>query len=198
VSALERRQFPHPPDIRDDYFNLLIVGRLDRVKGHHVAIEAVAKEARLAEVHLYIVGTGPCESELRTLAESLGIAARVHMLGFRRNAYDYIAHCDILLMPSLHEGLPYTLLEAMALGVPVVASRVGGLGEVIQDRRTGLLVPPQDMNALAVAIRILHQDSALRTRLGEAARQLQRTQYSLEAMTQSYLQLYRDLQARPA
>jgi glycosyltransferase involved in cell wall biosynthesis len=116
------------------------------------------------------------------------------MLGFRRNAYDYIAHCKVLLMPSLHEGLPYTLLEAMALGIPAVASRVGGLAEVIQDDATGILVPPRDVPALSAAIRRLHRDDALRVRLGEAARQLQRAQYSLEAMTGRYIQIYWDLQ----
>jgi glycosyltransferase involved in cell wall biosynthesis len=194
VRAMERDQFPRPSEMRDEWFNLLLVGRLDSVKGHHLAIEAMAAEGIAPDVHLHILGVGPRESELLDLAGSLRIASRVHMLGFRRNAYDYIAHCKVLLMPSLHEGLPYTLLEAMALGIPAVASRVGGLAEVIQDDATGILVPPRDVPALSAAIRRLHRDDALRVRLGEAARQLQRAQYSLEAMTGRYIQIYWDLQ----
>jgi glycosyltransferase involved in cell wall biosynthesis len=117
--------------------------------------------------------------------------------GFQRNVYDYIAHCDALLMPSLHEGLPYTLLEAMALGIPVIASRVGGLAEVIEDGRTGLLLPPEDAPALAAAIRQLQRDAGLRARLGAAALEIQRSRYSLNAMTESYLRVYRDLQRQP-
>lgn len=197
VPAMERSQFLRPPDMREAWFNLLIAGRLDRVKGHHLAIEAVAAEELSADVHLHIVGVGPREPELQALAESLGVSDRVHMLGFRRNVYDYIAYSNALLMPSLHEGLPYTLLEAMALGIPVIASRVGGLAEVIQDNATGLLVPPHDVAALAAAIQQLHRDDALRARLGKAARQAQRTRYSLEAMTCGYVQVYRSLRLQP-
>jgi glycosyltransferase involved in cell wall biosynthesis len=128
---------------------------------------------------------------LRTLAEARGITNRVHILGFRRNVFDYLAHCNVLLMPSQHEGLPYTLLEAMALGIPIVAARVGGLAEVIQDGSTGLLVPPQDSAALTRAILRLYEDPALRSRLGEQARLLQQTRYSLQAMTERYLAIYR-------
>ena len=96
-------------------------------------------------------------------------------------------------MPSLHEGLPYTLLEAMALGVPIIASRVGGLAEVLQDNITALLTPPRDAASLALAIIRLHNDKGLCSRLGEEGRRLQQTKYSLEVMTESYLAIYRAL-----
>jgi glycosyltransferase involved in cell wall biosynthesis len=96
-------------------------------------------------------------------------------------------------MPSLHEGLPYTLLEAMALGKPVIASRVGGLAEVIEDGITGILVQPGDPVALADAIQRLVAAPSLRMRLGEEAQRVQRARYSLEAMTSSYLQLYHEV-----
>ena len=79
-----------------------------------------------------IIGTGPLTAELKGLAEELGVSDRVRFLGFKKNVYDYMAHCDALIMPSLHEGLPYTVLEAMSLGLPVIASRVGGLAEVLE------------------------------------------------------------------
>jgi len=193
VANMNRDQFPCPPEMREDWFSLLVVGRLDIVKGHHLAIEAIAAESVPHDIHLHIVGVGPRETELRALAKASGVTDRVHFLGFRRNIYDYIAHCNLLLMPSLHEGLPYTLLEAMALGIPIVASRVGGLAEVIQDESTGLLVPPQDSAALTRAILRIYEDPALRSRLGEQARLLQQTRYSLQAMTERYLAIYREL-----
>lgn len=99
-------------------------------------------------------------------------------------------------MPSLHEGLPYTLLEAMALGTPVIASRVGGLAEIIQDDATGLLVAPGNAGALADAIRKLIADPSFRTRLGDAAQRLQRAKYTLEAMADSYIDVYRGVLTR--
>ena len=196
VESMDRSQFSRPVEMRDEWFNLLIVGRLDTVKGHHIAIEAIAADNLSRETHLHLVGLGPREQELRKLAQSIGVARRVHILGFRRNVYDYIAHCDALLMPSLHEGLPYTLLEAMALGTPIVASRVGGLAEVLQDNDTALLTPPRDAASIALAIARLHNDRGLCSRLGEGSRRLQQRKYSLEAMTQSYLAIYRTLRTK--
>jgi glycosyltransferase involved in cell wall biosynthesis len=92
----------------------------------------------------------------------------------------------------LHEGLPYTLLEAMALGVPIIASRVGGLEEVLEDGATALLAPVGDHAALARAIARLHADPELRRRLSENARGLQQAQYSLERMTERYLAVYQE------
>jgi glycosyltransferase involved in cell wall biosynthesis len=177
----------------NDWFNVVMVGRLDIVKGPHIALEAIAAENLPQDVHLHIIGTGPCEMELQARAKTEGAANRVHILGFQRNVYDYIAHCNVLLMPSLHEGLPYTLLEAMALGIPIIASRVGGLAEVIQDESTGLLIPPQDVGALAQAICRLYRDPAFRAQLGNQARRLHQAKYSLEMMTERYLSVYCEL-----
>lgn len=185
--------FPRPPEYFEGVFNLAIVGRLDTVKGHRFAIEAMSMQGVAANTHLHVVGTGPCESELRALAEAIGIGDRVHFVGFRRNVYDYIAHCDALLMPSLHEGLPYALLEAMALATPIIASNVGGLAEVLRDGFTALLVPPSDAEALARAISRLVNNPDLGHRLAQEAQLVQRLTYSVDAMTESYLAVYREL-----
>lgn len=195
VANLDQDRMLRPPEFQEDCFNLVIVGRLDSVKGHHLAIEALASESLPPNLHLHIVGIGPCELALRALAEANRVAHRVHFLGFRRNVYDYIAHCHALLMPSLHEGLPYTLLEAMSLGIPIIASRVGGLAEVLQDGDTALLVPPADVTALAQAIARLHAESELRYKLGEHARHCQRMHYSLQVMTSRYLSIYQEAAA---
>jgi glycosyltransferase involved in cell wall biosynthesis len=190
VESMERQQFPRPQELQNDWFNLLIVGRLETVKGQQLAIEAMAALGQSADIHLHILGAGPREADLRSLAESLGISDRVHILGFRHNVYAHIAHCDILLVPSLHEGLPYILLEAMAIGVPVIASQVGGLAEVIENDVTGLLITPNDATALARAIRRLKSDSSLRERLGHQGQLTQRAKYSLTAMVDKYLTVY--------
>lgn len=195
VANLDRDRLQRPPEFREDWFNLVIVGRLDSVKGHHLAIQAAASENLPRNLHLHIVGVGPCEPVLRALAEHNKIAQRVHFLGFRRNVYDYIAHCDALLMPSLHEGLPYTLLEAMALGIPIIASKVGGLAEVLQDGDTALLVQSGDAEVLAQAIARLHKEPRLRCKLGEHARRCQQMHYSLQAMTRRYLSIYQEAAA---
>ena len=93
-------------------------------------------------------------------------------------------------MPSLHEGLPYTLLEAMSLGVPAIASRVGGLAEVLRDGETGLLVEVGDVDGIASALSHLAGDAAFARRLGEAAAREQREKYTLERMVSEYLEVY--------
>jgi glycosyltransferase involved in cell wall biosynthesis len=193
VASMNPGDYPCPEEFKSDCFNLAIVGRLERVKGIHLAIEAMASDRVPWDTRLHIIGAGPCDSELRALAAAHNLGDRIAFLGFRRNIFDYIAHCGALLMPSLHEGLPYTLLETMALGTPIVASRVGGLAEVLHDRVTALLVPPNDPASIAQAIRDLHDDPELRLSLGRESRLDQQDKYSLEAMTQAYLALYRTL-----
>jgi glycosyltransferase involved in cell wall biosynthesis len=196
VPAMDRRRHPRPAEYREEWLNFAVVGRLEPVKAIHVAIEALPVHGVPENVHLHVIGAGPCERELKARSAAVGVAARVHFHGFRRDALDFIAHCDALLMPSLHEGLPYALLEAMALGAPVIASRVGGLAETIQDGATGVLVAPGNAGALADAIRKLTADPPFRTRLGDAAQRLQRAKYTLEAMADSYIHVYRGVLAR--
>ena len=193
IARIDPAQLKYPPEFVPGKFNLVIVGRLDEVKGHQFAIEAVAAQEVPKDVHLHIVGIGPAEAALQMLTKTRGVTSRVHFLGFRRNIYDYLAHADALLMPSLHEGLPYTLLEAMGLGKAIIASRVGGLAETLEDGSTALLIPPGDVEALARAIARLHSEPDLALRLGERARQVQEAQYSLNTMTDLYVALYREL-----
>lgn len=190
VANMDRGQFIRPSELPEDWFNLAVVGRLDPVKGHHVAIEALAASSVPPNVHLQIVGTGPSEPQLRMAAQQHGVADRVHFLGFRRNVYDYLAHCDVLLIPSLHEGLPYTLLEAMALATPIVASRVGGLVEVLRDGITAVLTKPGDPTSIAHAILELRRRPEYGRRLGQDAQRVQRAKYSVEAMSFRYEAIY--------
>jgi L-malate glycosyltransferase len=193
VACLDRDQFACPPEVNPAMFNVVMAGRLDMVKGHHLALEAISKHHLPQDIHIYIVGSGPREGKLRVMAEQYGISSRVHFLGFRRDILNLIAHADIVLMPSLHEGLPYTLLESMALGTPVIASAVGGLKEVLSHEITGLLVPANDVASLGDAILRLYKDTALWVRLGAESQRLQRLSYTVEAMAQRYLLVYSKL-----
>jgi glycosyltransferase involved in cell wall biosynthesis len=148
-------------------------------------------------VHLHVIGTGPLEAGLRQLAQARGVAERVHFQGFRRNVFDYLAHCDALLVPSLHEGLPYTLLEAMALAKPIICSNVGGLAEVLEHDKTALLIPVAQPASIAAALRRLHDDRNTGQRLGAAALRVQQERYSLEAMVDAYIDVYRGVLPPP-
>ncbi len=148
------------------------VGWLTDVKGHGTLIEAVAKLAPThLSVHLVIVGSGDRLSDYRARAARLGIADRVHFLGERRDVPDCLAGMDIFVLPSLNEGMGRALIEAMAAGLPVVASRVGGVPAVLEDGRSGRLVPPGDADALAAAIGALlakPEDAMALARAGSA------------------------------
>lgn len=173
------------------WFKIGIVGRLVEVKGHAHLLKAMQRLRRLSHVHLYVFGEGPLEQECRRLSEEGQLSSVVHFMGFRSNVQDYLRRLDLLVMPSLHEGLPFALLEAMYQGVPVLASRVGGLAEVIRHGVTGVLVEPGDDAGLAEAIERLDCDPALRRRLVESAHQLVCEKFLLKSMAAQYLEIYR-------
>jgi glycosyltransferase involved in cell wall biosynthesis len=170
------------------------VGNLYPVKGHRVLVQAVARLG--SDVHLAIAGRGAEEAGLRSLAAELGIAPRVHLLGYREDTPDLLAASDIYALSSLYEGQSLALIEAMAAGLPIAATHVGGNPEVLgQADRDGLLVPPSDPAALAAALARLAGDRALRAQLGAAARARARTEFSLTTMVGRYRALYDEVLA---
>jgi glycosyltransferase involved in cell wall biosynthesis len=106
---------------------------------------------------------------------------------------NFIAHADVLLMPSMHEGLPYTLLEAMSLETPVIVSEVGGMAEVIDNNITGILLPPKDSDEIARACKRVLNDGQLSQTLVTNAAKLQREKFTLDQMAESYLKVYSDV-----
>jgi glycosyltransferase involved in cell wall biosynthesis len=192
ISPLPRSPTRPPPEYSGDFVEIAVVGRLDPVKGLDYAIRAMADERMPHNARLNIIGHGPEAPALQDLAKRLGVATRVRLLGFRSPVYDYLAHARLLLMPSLYEGLPYTLLEAMSLGVPIVATRTGGLAEVLQHRESALLVPIRNPAAIAEAVASLAADEALAARLARAAAREQRLKYSLAAMGGAYVDFYQE------
>ena len=142
---------------------------------------------------LVIIGDGPERTALETLADDLGVADRIHWAGHRRDVPALLPAFDLYIQPSLHEGMPNTILEAMAAGLPVVATAVGGTPEVVVDGVTGLLVPPRDSNALVEAMAMLLSDQNLRYRMGRAGQERVKGQFSLERMVRQTQALYERL-----
>jgi glycosyltransferase involved in cell wall biosynthesis len=176
-------------------FHVGIVGRITKVKGHECLLDALRHLQHLPDLHLHVFGTGPLQERCEALARQNGLRGRVTFHGFCVDMAAEMCALDVLAIPSLHEGLPYTLLEALYLRVPVVASAVGGLKEVIEHGRHGLLVAPQDPRRLADGLECLYRDAALRHRLGEAGHALVRDEYLAPRMVREYVTLYREVAA---
>ncbi len=167
------------------------VGWLTPVKGHRVLLEAVdLLRQQWPRLHLVIVGDGPLRDDLERLARERGMADAVRLLGVRTDVPDCLAGMDIFVQPSLNEGMGRALVEAMAAGRPVVASRVGGIPTVVQDRKTGLLVPPDDPAALARAIEELLRKPDWAKELGAAARASIGERFGQEAMVRAIESVY--------
>ena len=176
-------------------FEIGIVGRIDRVKGHDVLLRALTHLRHVRNLRLHVIGSGPLEAESKRLTRQLSLDGVVQFHGFTPAAHERIAALDLLAIPSRHEGLPYVLLEAMYLNVPIVASNVGGLREVLGDG-CGLLVAPDDPEALAASIEQLYHDGELRRRMAAAARRLVRRQFMASTMVGQYRDVYHELAGR--
>jgi len=185
---------------------VLFVGRLVERKGVAHLIEAIARLGPAEGApRLEIVGEGPERPGLEALAQRLGVAHRVAFRG--KIAADELqasyARAALCVLPSVldargdTEGLGVVLLEAMNHGTPVIASRVGGIPDIVEDGVSGLLVPPGDADALAAAIRRVLDDPALARGLGEAGRRRLREQFSWPAIVQRWLDIYTGLVTRP-
>jgi glycosyltransferase involved in cell wall biosynthesis len=144
-----------------------------------------------------LAGDGDERAALESQCAVLGLQERVLFLGYQQDVPNLLAHCDLFVLPSLYEGLPLAILEAMAAAKPVIATAVGGTGEVVVDGETGLLVPPGDPTALAGAIRKLLSDPPFARRLAAAGNVLVQRSFSTEAMVRRVSQVYEDLLARP-
>ena len=173
--------------VSDDETVILVVGVLERRKGHATLIDAAACIGR-SPLRWVFCGAGSAEAELRAHAEARGVA--VEFLGFRSDVARCLAAADVAVLPSLHEGLGVAALEAMAAERPVVASRTGGLAEVIVDGETGWLVPPGDARALAERLVELAADPDGRRRMGTAGARRVRERYSAAAMADGTLACY--------
>lgn len=172
------------------------VGRLSPVKGFDALLEAVAQLRRDGrETALVLVGDGPEHESLETQARSLGLEDAVRFLGVRHDLEMIYPGFDVFALPSLREASPMALLEAMACGCAIVASRVGGVPEMIEDGRSGLLFDRTAPGALTKALARLAENPGLRRSLGEEARRRSEERFSLAAVVHQHERLYRTILA---
>ena len=187
VAPEARRTLRREWQLADDDVVAILVGVLERRKGHATLLEAAAR-LRGTRLRYVFCGAGSLDQALRADAAARGLDVR--FLGFRADVARCLAAADVAVLPSLHEGLGVAALEAMATGRPVVASRVGGLAEVVADGETGRLVPSADASALAQALAALADAPAERARMGAAGLARVRTHFSSAAMADGTLACY--------
>ena len=179
---------------RSDDLLILNTSRLAPDKGLEYLIEAAATIPPMGRrVKIIIAGDGPARDGLEQLAAKLGVTDRVTFIGFREDVSDLLAACDLVVLPSLREGLSIALLEAMAAGKPIIATSIGSQREVASHGDMALFVPPADAPSLREGILRLAGDQALMARLGNNARAVYENFYTEDRMLQSYRQLYLDL-----
>jgi glycosyltransferase involved in cell wall biosynthesis len=175
----QRGKFRREMALAEDIKLVGIVGRIFPIKNHSLFLESAALiSAREPGARFVIVGDGVLRPDLQRQARDLGIADRVLFTGWRRDLPRIYADLDILVVSSDNEGTPVSAIEAMAAGCPVVATRVGGLPDLIDDRRTGRLVPPRDANALASAVLDLLLDPGAARELGRNAMEVVRKRFT--------------------
>lgn len=182
-----RREFSLPADVPV----LAGVGRLTPQKNFQLFLDVVADLQReIPDLHALLAGTGPEDSLLRQHAASLGIADRVVFAGYVADSRKVYAAADLLLMPSRFEGLPMTLLEAMSSGLPVVASALDGIAEVISSGKDGVLVAPGDRDGFVRAVRDLWNDAPMRKAMGHVGRATIEARYSARRMVSQIEEIY--------
>jgi glycosyltransferase involved in cell wall biosynthesis len=191
ISPEEKRTIRRRLNLVEDGPVLLTIARLAAPKGHTILIQAapLVMEKHPQAAFLF-AGDGSLRAELEEQAGRLGISQAVHFLGVRSDIPDLLSIADVFVLPSLTEGLPVALLEAMAAGLPVIASRVGGVETLVTDELTGLTVPAGDPEGLSRAIIRLLDDRNAGERLGRAAQSYIRTHYSAERMCAAYQRLF--------
>jgi glycosyltransferase involved in cell wall biosynthesis len=189
-SAVLRRELGIPPSAR----LVAVFSRLNPMKGVEYFLDAaIILAGRFPDVRFLVAGGGDSKQELEEHACRLGLGQRIVFTGFRSDVRDLLAEAAISVLPSLSEGTSNTLLESMAAGIPVVATRVGGNPEVIEDGVSGMLVPPRDSAALAAAVGRLLEDEDLALRLGQAGLRRVSGIFSLSGSVQQTEHLYQRL-----
>ncbi|MBJ8344001.1 glycosyltransferase [Antrihabitans sp. YC2-6] len=180
--------------VAEDDFVVGIVARLSAQKAHQVLFQAVAAcSAAVPQLRLVVIGGGEREAELRELAEELGIAGRTSFLGIRRDVPALLPGFDVACLSSVHEGVPITLIEAMAAAVPIVATDCGSIRDIVGEGEQGYVVPVGDVKQFADRLTTLATDESLRTQLGKNGRARVEREFQIEQTAKAYEQLLTDL-----
>ncbi len=190
---------PAPPGLRESlgFLNsdpvVLMLARLEEQKGHRILLDAVPNVlAEFPDCRLVLAGDGRLRRELELQAAGLNITSRLRFVGYQDNAPDWLALCDFTVLPSLYEGLPLAAIESLAAGKPVVASNVDGVPEVVVHEKNGLIVPPNDPDALAKAIRRLLREPALLKSFARHGRDWVMKRFQIQRQVQATQDLYID------
>jgi starch synthase (maltosyl-transferring) len=183
-------QFGIPPASR----TLLFVGRLDPQKGPFVLLAAVKDLLpRHPELQVLMVGDGPLRENLRAWVVKENLQSRIHFAGRRNDVPSLLRAADLFVLPSLWEGLPNVVLEAMAAGIPTVASRVEGISDLLVDRRTGLIVPPNSPPDLGEAIEEILADPQHALQMSRDAKHIVQERFTWQSVVGQYEQIYNEL-----
>lgn len=188
-----RAQFRAAHGVEPDAVVVVHVGRFVALKNHALLLKAFAQLRSERPLYLWLVGDGELLPAMQQLAQELGIAERVRFWGIREDVSAILNAADIFTLPSQHEGNPMSLMEAMAAGLPVVASRVGGVPELVGEGKTGILVPPDAVPCLQQALQTLVHHSELRLQMGQAARQHAVERFDIRQTVRLYEALYDQL-----
>lgn len=194
LSATEKTQLRHSIGLTADDFCILNAGRLAKQKAQWALIDAAALlKSSASPCKFLIVGEGALTQELRERIAMRGVEDCVLMLGFRDDIDRLLSICDVFALPSLDEGMPMSLLEAVSAKVPAVVTAVGDIPKLIEHHKSGMIIPPENPQALADAILQYKQQPALRKSFTDAAFERLEREYSSRAMASRYIDIYHDV-----
>jgi glycosyltransferase involved in cell wall biosynthesis len=189
ASAIRKQQLRKRFGVSSQDTMFLFIGRFEKRKGADTLLRAWEK---LDDGILWIVGAGSEESALQKVAKELRLQ-RVQFLGGTLNPLDYYQAADVFILPSIQEGFPNVILEAMSCGLPCIASEIGGVTDIMKQDSQGILVPPADANSLAEAMKRMLYSKKDRIRWGETALKTVQENYNFDRVLVDYLNLYSDL-----
>jgi len=188
------REYPAITAKCGEKFQVLAIGRLSPEKGFDILFKAIASlVSDNIPISLVIIGTGELQAYLSNLISKLALGDRIHMLGYHQNAYRYLHDFDAFVLPSLTEGLPITILEAMQAEIPIVATRVGEIQNLLDNGELGVLVMPNDPADLSSGLKRVYNDKITANERARKARQKVLDNYGLEQMAMKYTILYQNL-----
>lgn len=163
-------------------------------KGHHVLLDAVSEVLKVFPKTVFVfAGDGPQEENIKKKMQELNLTNNVFLLGLRHDIPDILKSLDIFVLPTLQESLPQSVMQAMAMGRPVIATTVGGLPEVVEDGISGILVEPENPHALSEAVISLLKDKERMKKMGDAGRKIAQEKYSVDAMVERMYNFYESL-----
>lgn len=187
------RCLPKESYSQKECFHILHIGRFNEQKNHELLLQVFGRLSHTnSNLHLDLIGEGELRQRIENMVREMGLETRVTFHGAQSNVYPYLRQADLFLLPSRYEGIPMTIIEAMGTGLPIVASAVGGVPDMLQNGVDGFTVPCEE-GQICAACHALIEDEALRERLGRAARK-DADRFSAQAMGRRYLEIYTDIQ----